>query len=98
MYEAAGRDSNVEPDVCQAHGRHGLPVEVVAGAVPAVGQGRDRSPRSLALLLAKTVERVRTDPDVNFEHGAVRGAALVLLDRLWDRLPEGGGEHATEDS
>jgi hypothetical protein len=52
----------------------------------------------LALLLAKTVERVRTDPDVNFEHGAVRGAALVLLDRLWDRLPEGGGEHATEDS
>jgi hypothetical protein len=46
----------------------------------------DRSPSSLALVLATAAERVRTDPEANFADGAVRGAAVVLSDRLYARL------------
>jgi hypothetical protein len=51
-----------------------------------VHQGIDRTPRSLALVLATAAERVRTDPAANFTDGAVRGAARVLSGRLGTRL------------
>lgn len=57
-------------------------------AALAAPEGRDRSPQSLALLLAKAAERVRTDPAENFAHCAVRGAADVLCARLDDRMGE----------
>lgn len=54
----------------------------------------DRSPRSLAIVLANAAERVRTDPEANFTDGAVRGAAEVLTGRLVDRLATAGGQMA----
>lgn len=54
-------------------------------ALPVVS-GRDHSPQSLVFLLAKVAERVRTDPEANFAHCAVRGAARVLSARLDDRM------------
>lgn len=44
--------------------------------------GDARSPKSLALLLAKAAERARTDPEANFANCAVRAAADVLGARL----------------
>ena len=49
----------------------------------------DRSPRSLTVLLAKTAERLRTDPDANFADGAVMAAARILNDRLDERFATG---------
>jgi hypothetical protein len=55
----------------------------------------DRSPRSLTVLLAKTAERLRTDPDVNFADGAVTAAARILNDRLDERFATGPGRRRT---
>jgi hypothetical protein len=59
---------------------------------------RDRSPESLALVLAKAAERVRTDPEANLAHCAVRAAAAVLSARLDERMAvsPGAARDATE--
>lgn len=59
-----------------------------------VPHGDDRSPESLALLLARAAERVRTDPEAHFAHCAVRGAAEVLRARLDERMPVSRGASA----
>jgi hypothetical protein len=68
-------------------------VEVLAAERPVFGPiapaalAPDRSPSSLVLLLSKTAERVRTDPDTNFEDCAVRWPAEILRSRLDERVP-----------
>jgi hypothetical protein len=60
--------------------------------------GVDRSPVSLAVLLVRAAERVRTDPEANFAHCAVWGAAEVLCGRLGERMAvaAGAARDATE--
>ena len=63
----------------------------VGPAERATPTGRDCSPETLAILLARVAERVRTDPAANFAHCAVRGAAEVLRARLDERMPVSPG-------
>jgi hypothetical protein len=65
-----------------------------ASEVGPVPQGPDRSPESLVILLAKTAERVRTDPQANLTHCAVRWTAQILCIRLDERLPDARGRPA----
>lgn len=73
------------------HPKPGNPVPVLRSrdsgpADGANGASSRRSPESLATVLVQAAERLRSDPEANFDHGAVRGALGVLADRVNDRL------------
>lgn len=83
---AAHGRGDPEPDDGNPTRRVGTPTADPAPPTPPVTPGWDRSPKSLALLLASGAERLRTDPPQNFSHCAVRGAAEVLRARLDERM------------
>jgi hypothetical protein len=88
------------------HSKPGNPVPLLRSrdsgpADNANGASSRRSPESLATVLVQAAERLRSDPEANFDHGAVRGAIGVLADRVNDRLtpprpPSGEGRDDLE--
>lgn len=90
------------------HPKPGNPVPLLRSrdsgpADKANGASSRRSPESLATVLVQAAERLRSDPEANFDHGAVRGAIGVLADRVNDRLapakpPSGEGRDDVERS
>lgn len=90
------------------HPKPGNPVPLLRSrdsgpADKANGASSSRSPESLATVLVQAAERLRSDPEANFDHGAVRGAIGVLADRVNDRLapakpPSGEGRDDVERS